>query len=447
MEIKLIPAQEKFLQSAKRFPCFIGGIGTGKTYMLLLKIWRFCETFPNTRALVVRREYTDLRDSTMSDFRKYFEVEVDGDKNYKFANGSVIMFRHGEELNILKNLSLDIAGVEQAEEFDLDQQFEYIRDRMRGTAGPYQQLCLIANAKGHNWLWRRWINNPASDEFDGVTATTFDNECNLSPQYVKDMRARAIDAPNHFAQMVMNSFEDVEATDLLFRHAQIYNAQSLILPDTGGRYLRRVMGIDVARFGDDETVFSIIEQRNLFQFEQIFQECHRGKDIPWVTGRAAELENAYNTDLMVVDEGGLGSGVVDLLSNGGHRTIGFVSQGKADSYENNRWQGYFSLAELVDKGQIKLLNDMKLADQLGTIRYAYKNNQEKYILSKKILKDKYKVKSPDCADALMMAVWGKDLDAEERVQVGRQSRLPEYAVIDEDKFNDRPDLQRYAINN
>ena len=77
MEIKLIPAQEKFLQSAKRFPCFIGGIGTGKTYMLLLKIWRFCETFPNTRALVVRREYTDLRDSTMSDFRKYFEVEVD----------------------------------------------------------------------------------------------------------------------------------------------------------------------------------------------------------------------------------------------------------------------------------------------------------------------------------------------------------------------------------
>ena len=46
LAIHLIPQQKEFLLSEKRFPHFIGGIGTGKTYMLLLKAITFCQRFP-----------------------------------------------------------------------------------------------------------------------------------------------------------------------------------------------------------------------------------------------------------------------------------------------------------------------------------------------------------------------------------------------------------------
>ena len=68
VEIKLIPAQAEFLTSEKRFPHMIAGIGTGKTYMLLLKAVRFCKTYPGAVAMIVRKQFTDLHDSTLADF-------------------------------------------------------------------------------------------------------------------------------------------------------------------------------------------------------------------------------------------------------------------------------------------------------------------------------------------------------------------------------------------
>ena len=46
IEITLIPQQAEFLTSEKRFPHMIAGIGTGKTYMLLLKAVNFCNKYP-----------------------------------------------------------------------------------------------------------------------------------------------------------------------------------------------------------------------------------------------------------------------------------------------------------------------------------------------------------------------------------------------------------------
>ena len=188
-EIKLVPFQDKFLFSQSRFPALCAGIGTGKTYMLLLKIWKFCEDYPNTLALIARKEYTDLRDSTLKDFERYFEVSIDSNKEYAFKNGSKIMFRHAAELNVLKNINLSIAGIEQAEEFENDEQFNFIRDRLRRDNAPLQQLCIVANANGHNWIWRRWINNPQSG-YEISVASTFDNALNLPADFQCSPRPR-----------------------------------------------------------------------------------------------------------------------------------------------------------------------------------------------------------------------------------------------------------------
>ena len=122
IKITLIPQQAEFLTSEKRFPHMIAGIGTGKTYMLLLKGVRFCKSYPGAVAMIVRKTFTDLHDSTLADFTKYFGLEVDQHKEVKFENGSRLMFRHGSEIEVLKNINLDWCGIEQSEEFDDDKQ-------------------------------------------------------------------------------------------------------------------------------------------------------------------------------------------------------------------------------------------------------------------------------------------------------------------------------------
>ena len=151
-EIRLNKYQEEFLFCKRRYPCIIAAVGTGKTFVGLLKMWKFCEKYPNSLFMLVRKEYTDLRDSTLKDMRNYFGVDFDSNKEYHFPNGSVIMARHGAELAVLKNVNLSGFLIEQAEEFDDDEVFTYLRDRLRRQTSPYRQGLLIANARAHNWL-------------------------------------------------------------------------------------------------------------------------------------------------------------------------------------------------------------------------------------------------------------------------------------------------------
>lgn len=404
MDITLKPFQDRFLFSNKRFVCLTAGVGTGKTMMMLLKIWRYCEEFPKSSALVIRREYSDLESSTIKDFERYFNVSISAKHEFKFSNGSTIMFKHGKEVtpNVLKNFTLDIVGVEQAEEFETDSEFTYLRDRLRGKAGPYRQICLIANANGHNWIWKNWKNNPKSEEYDLIEATTFDNSDNLPPDFIEDLKAMKDEAPNHYARFVMNSWEDTDSGDLLvpFKHIQEATARKFL--EQGGK----VISVDVARFGDDKTVFTIL-QRADGGFKMIHLSSIRGQDLMQTVGQIIELKRTYGCNFIVIDDCGVGGGVTDRLMELEFKaTIAFNSANKPinpEIYNNRRSECYFKLKELFESGRIQILNDEGLESELSSIKFMYKSNGQKVIESKDDMK-KRGLKSPDKADALMMCM-------------------------------------------
>ena len=422
------PSQAEFLETKKRFPAFISAVGTGKTLMLLLKIWKFCEKYPDSLALVIRKEFTDLRDSTLKDFASYFGVTVDGNKEYKFPNGSTIMFRHGAELAILKNMNLSIAGIEQAEEFDSDEVFTFLRDRLRRQNAPYRQLLVIANANGHNWLWRLWINGADKtstiDEETGqivrekgteylcCEANTFMNADVLPKDFIEDHRQMKIDAPNHYMRFVMNCHEELDADDLLFLPSDVYDAPSTIIPYQN-RIIKRVMGIDVARFGGDETVFTILEQKDIYRWEQTFLERYKKKDTVWTSGYAMELERRFDLDLTVIDDIGVGGGVTDNLKANNGRILPFIANSvatpsKQNEYADSNTEGYCMMEYLLSRKWLKLIPDHEQAEQVMSTRYKYAKGKRS-ILTKEEMRTKYKeIKSPDIAKALMMAVYGTD---------------------------------------
>ena len=447
LQIELKVYQDRFQFSEKKFPCLISAIGTGKTYMFLLKIWSYCKKWPGTTALIVRREFTDLKDSTMRDFEHYFGVKIGSDKNYTMPNGSKIMFRHADELDVLKNINLGIAGIEQAEEFDDDTQFQFIRDRMRQKNGAdVHPIVVIANAKGHNWCWRLWINAASecleidpetgqyqyiNGEYDCLTASTFANEDNLPADFVADLRRMATESPNHYAQYVMNSFEEVEEDDFVFSHKLLIDAKNRKFIQRE-HYGHRINGYDIARYGNDKCAAIGLHQIGSLLWTQYHEEQWEKKDLDYTTGRILSISNQTGAHDSIIDEDGLGSGPLDFIQKGrsredfkGFRNTQYSKKENPD-YADSRTAAAFKLLEYLNKGWIGGLSELVI-QELMTIRFRYTNDGRKQLISKEIMRSKYKIKSPNLADSLFMAVSliGEVKESQDRQYMPRQHTAPD----------------------
>lgn len=237
INIEAEPFQWDFYSALNRYPGFVSGVGTGKTMWALMKGDLFSRLYKNNLGLVVRNKFTDLRDSTMKDFTQYTGKTIpQGTKEAKYANGSTILFRHAKELSGLKNVNLGWAYIEQAEEFPTDTQFQLLRTRLRRVlevdekywstieaAGgvydflqsmhdePLNQMMTIANANGHNWVWKMFIKSPGK-EYSCVQATSFDNSWlkENKPKTIEDWRQMEFDSPAKFRQFVMNCHDEVD---------------------------------------------------------------------------------------------------------------------------------------------------------------------------------------------------------------------------------------------
>ena len=142
-----------------------------------------CEEISNNLYLVIRKEWVDLRDSTLHDWNNWIDREVNGEKNVLYKNGSVLMFRHGEDLNALKNINLGGALMIQAEEMTEDDLW-FLNGRLRRIEGT-RQLRLECNYDGHNWIYRLFNEQKIGTL---LTTNTFDNEKNLPPDYIPNLK-------------------------------------------------------------------------------------------------------------------------------------------------------------------------------------------------------------------------------------------------------------------
>lgn len=438
MKHKLNAYQDLFLFSKKRYPALICGVGTGKTEVMLLKIYDYCELYPDSLAIIIRKEYTDLRDSTIKDFETYFGTGIDSNKEYHFPNGSAIMFRHGGELsaanraNVLKNINLSIFGIEQAEEFETDEIFTFLRDRLRRQNAPFRQGLVIANANGHNWIWKFWKNNPGP-ECDLQEATTFDNAHNLPSDFIEDLKRMAIDAPSHYKRYVMNSHEELQGDDYLFSWELLQKSIQLDL--NSFKISREILSNDVARYGDNETVFTVLGSRGVLRWEQTFMDTWKGKDLMQTVGKLADLKREFDPNLIAIDDDGLGGGVTDRANELNYQVQPFHNtsiSAKESKYANTRTKAYFMMLEMLIKGYLKILNNSELIDQLLTIKFKYTSAGQIILISKEVMR-RDGIKSPDRADALAIAVFYTDLVFSPDFQI--ETQLPRYGMTEKPTLN------------
>ncbi len=172
------------------------------------------------------------------------------------------------------------------------------------------------------------------------------------------------------------------------------------------------IGVDVARFGDDETVLAARVGLKL-----VHLEAHTKQDTMATTGQvvalAKNLMQAYGKPhcTVKVDDDGVGGAVTDRLrevvrQDGLHIEVIDCHNGAApedkEHYENWGTEAWAYLRDLLQNGEIELLNDEDLVGQLSTRKYRITSKGRITLESKDDMK-KRGLRSPDRADAVVLA--------------------------------------------
>lgn len=156
-----------------------------------------------------------------------------------------------------------------------------------------------------------------------------------------------------------------------------------------------VIGVDPARFGADATVIAVRQGRDIVEIKR-----YRGDDTMTVVGHVIEAIEQYTPALVVIDEGGLGAGVVDRLKEQRYKIKGVNFGNKAKNpvmYGNMRAQMWGEMKAWLKSASIPtdrflksdLISPMMKPDSRGTI----------FLESKKDMKARG-LASPDAADAI-----------------------------------------------
>ncbi|MCY4448161.1 MAG: hypothetical protein OXE02_04885 [Chloroflexi bacterium] len=171
--------------------------------------------------------------------------------------------------------------------------------------------------------------------------------------------------------------------------------------DERGRSLPYRMGVDVARFGGNESVICI---RRGYRVEHLIP-LRRGLDNMQVADEVKAWTDALGINAVFADGTGVGTGVVDRLGQLGVPVIGVDVGGKArrpSQFADLRAEIFWEVARLLREDAASIPNDSVLVGQLLALRYDVSSTGRIRLESKTKLRHRG-VASPDRADALALA--------------------------------------------
>lgn len=177
-----------------------------------------------------------------------------------------------------------------------------------------------------------------------------------------------------------------------------------------------VLGADIARYGSDKTVLTLMHGPKVIEKRVLMK-----KSTVEVTG---EIINMANTSgpikCITIDGTGIGSGVVDMLKEAKTekrlhqrtevREVHFGESCKDDKdkekYVNIKAKMYSELAKDI-KSDLDLLDEAIYLEELPMIMYKFDSKGRLYIESKDDYKKRTGLMSPDHADSLALANYGR----------------------------------------
>ncbi len=156
--LELFPRQKRFVLDPARFPAYVGGIGSGKSFAGAAKV--LSRIGRKELGMVAAPTYPMLRDATQRTIVELFEQlgipftlhKTEGRLTVT-RTGHEILFRSLDNPDALRGPNLDYAWVDEASLIGREA-WSIVKGRVR--VGKHPQAWITCTPKGRNWVWEEW---------------------------------------------------------------------------------------------------------------------------------------------------------------------------------------------------------------------------------------------------------------------------------------------------
>jgi phage terminase large subunit len=213
LKIKAIsPHQTNFINSDKRYVLNSGGVGSGKTFSIVLRTLLLSAQHPGLFTLIGAQTYPLLRDTTLREFINIVPPNLIKNYNktqqhFELRNGSEIIFRSFDDPNKLKSLNLGACAIEEMTDIS-EEIFKMIRTRMRQKNMPGCVYGATNPGTFGNWVYKYFIDNPISNS-EVIYSISADNFF-LPDEYLQDLGEIKKTNPEYYERMVMGRWGILE---------------------------------------------------------------------------------------------------------------------------------------------------------------------------------------------------------------------------------------------
>lgn len=163
--LDLFPRQRRFVLDPARFPAYVGGIGSGKSFAGAAKV--IARIARKELGMVAAPTYPMLRDATqrtlfamLDDLGIAYEYRKGDNQLVIPASGHEILFRSLDNPETLRGPNLHYAYIDEASLIDRTA-WNVVKGRVR--VGDLPQAWITCTPKGRNWVWEEWERDANPD--------------------------------------------------------------------------------------------------------------------------------------------------------------------------------------------------------------------------------------------------------------------------------------------
>jgi phage terminase large subunit len=413
-------ALEKLYDNSTAYVLFGGGAGGGKSWLGCEWIAANCLNFPGVRYFIGREELRRLKDTTVKTFFKVARHHKFQDTFRYYEHYSSIRFYNGSEIALIdlkfvpsdpfyEGLgSTEYTGgfIEEAGEVHFNA-FDTLKSRIgRQLNDQYnlpKKILITCNPK-KNWLYHTFYkphkDNQLESRYAFIQALVNENKY-IDSGYIEGLDD--IKDKVKKDRLKYGEWDYENDSKALINYENILNifTNSFVGPTN-----KRCITADIARFGKDNTIIRVWDGGRVLRRLQ----RHGLKTTESATLiRDQEKEFRVPRSNTIVDEDGVGGGVVDLLSG----CKGFIANSSplyGGNYDNLKSQCGYKLSEMINNNELyEPLEDLtakeRLIEELEQVKKKEEDSDKKKAL---MPKDKIKDmigRSPDDLDTYIMKAY------------------------------------------
>lgn len=405
------------LDNDKRFKVIYGGSGSGKSVFIAQMLLYKMLSVKGCNILAVRAVDNTLRFSVYTLFKKlinewklgeHFKIRDTDMKIVCNLNQNELLCRGMSDSENIKSITftsgnLTDVWIEEASEVT-KYDFTQLNLRLRGQDNVDKQIIVSFNPTSDQlWLKKTFFDTDRDDTV--ILKTTYKDNKFIDKAYADQLEQLKIDDIVYWDVYCNGNWGVLDTTNVIIPVKLLLQAKTNVIDDKEEGF---VLGVDVARYGDDSTVIYYRKGMRVYDpislkassvsqvVEQVLELCEK-----------LHLEHPQANIKIHIDETGVGGGVVDYLNKFRLWYTSVVginfSQRPSDTvkYDDITTEMMFNLREVFSKNTVQIPYHDQTISELSSRIYKI-TEKHKYKAESKGEFKKRLGKSPDFADAFML---------------------------------------------